>query len=282
MAVRPAAVRVGVGGWTFPPWRGSFYPPGLPHARELQHASRQLTAIEINGTFYSAQKPATFARWRSEVPEGFVFSVKASQYATHRRVLAEAGESVQRFVRGGVAELGDKLGPIVWQFMRTKAFEPVDFEAFLQLLPAREAGLPLRHVVDVRHPSFRDPAFIRMLRRHRVAAVLTDAPELPQLGDLTADWVYLRLMCSQASQPKGYPPGELKGLAACTAAWAAGGEPAGVPRVTAGPAPRRPREVFVYFINGAKERAPAAAQALLSRLGPAGVRRVPSHSVDRP
>lgn len=262
-----AAVRVGIGGWTFAPWRGSFYPAGLPHARELWHASRQLTAIEINGTFYSAQKPATFARWREEVPQGFVFSVKASQYATHRRVLAEAGESVERFLNGGVTELGDTLGPIVWQFMRTKVFDQVDFEAFLKLLPIRAAGLALRHVVDVRHPSFCDPAFIRLLRQYRVAAVLTDAPDLPQIGDPTADWVYLRLMCSQARLARGYPPAQLDGLAACTAAWATGGEPTRLPKVLPDLPAGQPRDVFVYFINGAKEKAPAAARALISRLG---------------
>jgi uncharacterized protein YecE (DUF72 family) len=263
----PGAMRVGIGGWTFAPWRGSFYPPGLPHARELWHASRQLTAIEINGTFYSAQKPAIFAKWREQVPEGFVFSVKASQYATHRRVLAEAGESVERFVNGGVVELGDKLGPIVWQFMRTKVFDPVDFEAFLRLLPPKAGGVALRHVVDVRHLSFRDPAFIKMLKKHRVAAVLTDEPDLPWIADLTSDLVYLRLMASRADLPQGYPPVDLDALAGCAAAWSAGGEPTGVPKVLPGAPRRQPREVFVYFINGAKERAPAAAQALISRLG---------------
>jgi len=265
-----ATVRVGVGGWTFAPWRNNFYPAGLPHSQELHHASRRLTAIEINGTFYSAQKPSTFAKWRDDTPENFVFSVKASQYATHRRVLAEAGESVQRFVGGGVAELGPKLGPIVWQFMRTKQFDPVDFGAFLDLLPKTVAGLRLRHVVDVRHESFKTPAFIALLRRHGVAAVLTDEPGLPSFANPTADFVYLRLMNSRAELSQGYAPAELAAVAACARCWAVGGEPAGLPLVAepdTAAAASGPRDVFVYFISGAKEKNPAAAQALLSHLG---------------
>ncbi|HSI60487.1 MAG TPA: DUF72 domain-containing protein [Ideonella sp.] len=269
-ANQAARVRVGIGGWTFAPWRDNFYPAGLAHSKELGYASRQLTAIEINGTFYSAQKPATFAKWRDETPDGFVFSVKASQYATHRRVLAEAGESVERFVNGGVAQLGPKLGPIVWQFMRTKQFDAQDFGAFLALLPASVEGLRLRHVVDVRHESFKSPEFIALIRRHGVAAVLTDALDLPSFANPTADFVYARLMCSRAEIAQGYPAGELDAVAACARCWAVGGEPADLPMVAepaeASVPAAAPRDVFVYFINGAKERAPAAARALLQRL----------------
>ena len=146
-------IRVGIGGWTFAPWRGSFYPPGLAQAKELHYASRQLTAIEVNGTYYSSFKPPTFAKWRDETPEGFVFSLKANRFATHRRVLADAGDSIARFVDSGLSELKHKLGPIVWHFMPTKAFDPADFEAFLALLPQQADGLQLRHALDVRHPS---------------------------------------------------------------------------------------------------------------------------------
>lgn len=267
----PAPIRVGIGGWTFAPWRDNFFPAGLPHSKELNFASRQLTAIEINGTFYSAQKPSTFAKWRDDTPEGFVFSVKASQYATHRRVLAEAGESVERFVNGGVAELGPKLGPIVWQFMRTKQFDPTDFGAFLALLPGSVGGVKLRHVVDVRHESFKTPAFVALARKHGVAAVLTDAADLPAFANPTADFVYLRLMGSSAELADGYRPADLDAVAACARCWASGDEPADLPRVaeeggTTGAAEKTPREVFVYFISGAKEKNPAAAQALLKRL----------------
>jgi len=160
------AIRVGVGGWTFEPWRDNFYPKGWPAARELEYASRKLTAIEVNGTYYSTQKPETFAKWREQTPEGFVFSLKANRFATNRRVLAEAGESIERFVNSGIAELGPKLGPIVWQFAPTKRFDAVDFEAFLQLLPAAVGGVPLRHVLDVRHETFKTPAYLALARRH--------------------------------------------------------------------------------------------------------------------
>lgn len=260
-------VRVGVGGWTYAPWRDNFYPAGLPHARELAHASRALTAIEINGTYYSSQKPATFAKWRDETPEGFVFSVKASRYATNRRVLAEAGESVERFCRSGIAELGPKLGPILWQFATTKVFDADDFSAFLALLPANADGLPLRHVMDVRNPSFMTADYLALARRHGVATVFTDADDYPSFADLTADFVYARLMKAEADRPDGYAPDVLDTWAGRARAWARGESPADLPRVEAAPPKATAREVFVFFINGATERAPAAAQALLTRLG---------------
>ncbi|GAP35150.1 hypothetical protein ISF6_0721 [Piscinibacter sakaiensis] len=259
--------RVGIGGWNFEDWRDNFYPAGLPHARELAWASRRLTAIEVNATYYSSQKPATFAKWRDEAPEGFVFSLKASRFATNRRVLAEAGESVERFVRSGIAELGPKLGPIVWQFATTKAFDPADFGAFLALLPGAVDGVPLRHAMDVRHPSFLDPAYLALARRHRVATVFTDSDEYPSLADRTADFVYARLMRTRDEEPLGCTPAELDRWAAVTRAWARGEDPAGLPHVEAPASAAAPGEAFVFFISGAKARAPAAAQALLQRLG---------------
>jgi uncharacterized protein YecE (DUF72 family) len=207
MTQSSAAIRVGIGGWNFEPWRETFYPPGLPASRELQYASSKLSAIEVNGTYYSSQKPATFAKWRSETPEGFVFSLKASRFATNRRVLGEAGESVQRFVGSGIAELGDKLGPIVWQFAPTKRFDPADFEAFLKLLPAEVAGLPLRHVMDVRHESFKVPEYLALARRYRAATVFTDSDDYPSFADLTADFVYTRMMRTHPHDAHRLQPG---------------------------------------------------------------------------
>ncbi len=259
-------IRVGVGGWTFEPWRDNFYPKGWSHARELEYASRKLTAIEVNGTYYSAQKPATFAKWRDETPDDFVFSLKASRFATNRRVLAEAGESIERFMNQGIAELAHKLGPIVWQFAPTKRFEPADFEAFLALLPRRLGALALRHVVDVRHDSFKTPQYLALARRHGVATVFTDSDDYPSFADLTGDFVYARLMRTDPSQPEGCAPAVFPALAACARAWRDGGEPAGLPRVEAPAAAAPPRDVFLFFISGAKERAPAAAMALIRHL----------------
>jgi uncharacterized protein YecE (DUF72 family) len=260
-------IRVGIGGWTFEPWRGgNFYPEGLAQSRELAYASERMSAIEINGTYYGTQKPATFAKWRDETPAGFVFSMKANRFATNRRVLAEAGESIVKFVGSGISELGPKLGPIVWQFAPTKVFDPDDFGAFLALLPSSVDGLRLRHVMDVRHPSFMTPEYLALARRHGAATVFTDSPDYPSFADLTADFVYVRLMCSDARLEAGYPPKALDEWVGRLRQWAAGDEPADLPRSDEGPAPKRAREVFVYFINGAKERAPAAAMALLKRL----------------
>jgi uncharacterized protein YecE (DUF72 family) len=247
-----ARIRIGIGGWTFEPWRDNFYPPGLAHSKELAYASSKLTAIEVNGTYYSTFKPPTFAKWRHETPEGFVFSLKANRFATNRRVLAEAGESVQRFVESGISELGPKLGPIVWQFMPTKQFDPVDFEAFLALLPAKVNGVALRHVLDVRHDSFNTPAFLALARRYGCVPVHTDSEKFPAIADSEASFAYLRLMRSQSGVPTGYPPEELDKWAQGARAWAQGANP---------------REAFIFFINGAKERAPAAAMELLRRLG---------------
>lgn len=267
---RIARVRVGVGGWTFAPWRGRFYPPGLPQSRELAHASRALRVLEIDGTYYGSQKPATFARWRDETPDDFVFAPKASRFATNRRVLAEAGDSVRRFVEGGVTELGPKLGPILWQFAPTKRFDADDFGAFLSLLPPRAGGLELRHAVDVRHESFRCPEYLALARRHRVATVFTESDRYPRLPDVTGDFVYVRVMRTQSSQPEGLPGAVLDGIARCARRWSQGGEPDGLPRIEPSPADTPPRDTFVFFIGADKEMAPAAAQALQRRIDALG------------
>jgi uncharacterized protein YecE (DUF72 family) len=259
-------IRVGVGGWTYEPWRGGvFYPKGLPQAQELAHASRALTAIEINGTYYSTFKPASFAKWRAETPDNFVFTLKAHRFATNRRMLAEAGPSIAHFIGSGIAELGSrKLGPIVWQFMPTKRFDAADFGAFLALLPKEVGGIALRHAVEVRHGSFACAEFVDLARQHGVATVFTDSDDYASFADVTGDFVYVRTMRSRAELPAGYSDTELDAIAASARAWAAGAEPA-APRVAAPPAPR-PRDVFVFFISAAKERNPAAAQALIARL----------------
>jgi uncharacterized protein YecE (DUF72 family) len=264
-------IRVGIGGWTFEPWRDNFYPKGWPHSRELEYASRQLTAIEINGTYYSSQKPATFAKWRDETPDDFMFSLKASRFCTNRRVLAEAGESVERFIASGIKELAHKLGPIVWQFAPSKRFDAADFEAFLQLLPEQVDGIALRHVLDVRHDSFKSADYLALARRYRAGTVFTDSDDYPPIADITGDFVYTRMMRTKSELPEGCTPEVLDRLAACAQTWCAGGEPAGLPKVEphekADAAPEQaPRDVFMFFISGAKERAPAAAMALRQRL----------------
>jgi uncharacterized protein YecE (DUF72 family) len=262
-----APVRVGIGGWSFPPWRGTFYPEGLTQKRELEFASRALTAIEINATYHGSQKPASFANWAKTAPDGFVFAVKGSRYVTNRKLLAEAGESVGRFLNQGIVELGDKLGPILWQFMATKKFEADDFAAFLRLLPARHEGLALRHAVQVRHESFAVPEFVKLAREAGVAIVFADSASYPAIADVTADFVYARLEAAEESEPEGYAPAALDRWSEAARTWAQGGVPAGLPYVDPTPPPVTPRETFVFCINGAKVRAPAAAQALIARIG---------------
>lgn len=266
LAAADHRIRVGVGGWNFEPWRNNFYPDGLSQAKELNYASRQLTAIEINSTFYGSQKPATFAKWRDDTPDNFMFSVKASRFATNRRVLAEAGESIERFIGSGIAELGPKLGPIVWQFASTKVFDPVDFEAFVKLLPANADGIALRHALDVRHASFMTPEYLALARRYGCATVFTDSDDYPSFADVTGPFVYCRLMRTKSTLKAGVAPKALDQWAAAGRTWAEGQEPTEVPRVEPAPAAAKPRDVFMYFISGAKEKAPAAAMALLQRL----------------
>jgi uncharacterized protein YecE (DUF72 family) len=240
-------IHIGIGGWTFEPWRGLFYPAGLPHKRELEFASRALSSIEINGTYYSTFKPASWAKWREETPDGFVFAVKASRYCTNRRQLAGAGEAVARFLGQGLAELRDRLGPINWQFTDSKTFDPEDFEGFLKLLPRAVGGLPLRHALEVRNKSFKDERFYDLARRYRAAIVFADDDEFPAIEEHTADFTYARLMRGKDEVETGYTVAELDRWAKRTRAWAKRGD------------------AFVYFIAGAKRRAPAAAQALIAR-----------------
>ncbi len=260
------SIRIGVGGWTFEPWRGIFYPEKLPQKRELEYAARQLTTIEINGTYYGSQKPESFRKWYDETPEGFVFSLKASRYSTNRRVLAEAGESIERFFKSGVLELKEKLGPVNWQFMPTKKFDADDFEAFLKLLPKQIGGRKIRHVVEARHESFRNAEFVAMLREYGVAAVIAGDSEFPQIADITADFVYARIMGTQVDEPLGYPDKALDLWAKRAKLWAAGKLPKDLAPVEPVKTDGKARDVFLYVISGAKVRNPAAAQALIERI----------------
>ena len=259
-------IRVGIGGWTFEPWRGSFYPPGLAQKRELEHASRCLTSIEINGTYYGSQKPESFAKWHDETPEDFVFALKGPRFTTNRRVLAEAGESVERFVKSGILELKDKLGPINWQFAATKAFDARDFEAFLKLLPHRHEGRDIRHAVEVRHASFRHPDFVALAREHGVAIITAADSEYPQIADLTAPFAYLRIMGTSEGEEKGYGEAALDRWVARARALAAGSVPDDLDCAAPASGEKTPREVFLYVISGFKDRNPAAAMALIERL----------------
>ena len=269
MTTRPrsakTSIRVGIGGWDFDPWREAFYPSDVPKKNQLAYASRQVTAIEVNATYYRTQSATSFARWRDETPDDFVFAVKASRFATNRRVLAEAGDSIGIFLGSGLAELGPKLGPILWQFMPTKKFDPDDFEAFLALLPAKLGPHPLRHAIDVRHESFRCDAFVALARKHRAAIVCSDSDDYPMIGDVTADFVYVRLMRARSDVPTGYTPEEIGTWLAHARAWSKG-ETVDALDPIAKAAPKKARDAFVFFINGAKERAPAAAGAMLMRL----------------
>jgi uncharacterized protein YecE (DUF72 family) len=260
-------IRVGIGGWTYEPWRGTFYPDKWPHKRELEYAVDHVTAIEINGTYYGRQKPESFAAWAKAAPDGFQFAVKASRYCTNRKVLAEGAESIGRFVEQGIVELGDKLGPILWQFMATKQFDPDDFGAFLKLLPAAHAGVTLRHAVQVRHDSFAVPAFVEMARAAGVAVVFADSATYPAIADVTGDFVYARLESAEEANPAGYAPAALDRWGEAARTWQAGGVPEGLAYVDAAAPVARTRDVFVFFINGAKVRAPQGAMALIERLG---------------
>ena len=266
-SIPASPVHVGIGGWTFAPWRGVFYPAGLPHAKELGYAASRLTSIEINGTFYRTQTPATFRKWASEVPDGFVFSVKGPRYVTNRHDLAEAGESIERFVNSGVTELGDRLGPLLWQFPPTKKFEATEFAGFLELLPREFAGQRLRHVFEVRHPSFCVPAFVALLRRFETPVVYSEHETYPAIADVTGDFLYLRLQKGDDQVPTCYPETGIAAWADRVRGWLAGRPPADLPHLDAGAKPAKPiRDVYVYFIHEGKVRAPAGAVALIEQL----------------
>jgi uncharacterized protein YecE (DUF72 family) len=248
----PGTIRAGIGGWTFEPWRGGpFYPDDLKQKDELKYASSKLTSIEINGTYYSTFKPNSWMKWRDETPDDFVFAVKASRFCTNRRVLSENNDSLEKFLTQGLEELGPKLGPINWQFMATKKFDPVDFEGFLKLLPKEIGGRPARHALEVRSPTFQTQAFYDLAAKYGAAivyAVDDESPDWPRIDEPTADFTYARLMCSREDEPTGMTSEELDGVVAQARAWAQRGD------------------VFAYFISGAKVRNPAAAMALIDKL----------------
>ena len=260
-----AKIRVGVGGWDYDPWRQSFYPPKLPKAKQLEHLASRLTAVEINATYYKLQAPELFQRWAKAVPEDFRFALKGSRFCSNRKVLAGAGEAIERFCGQGLSELGGKLGPISWQFMATKRFEPEDFAAFLALLPNEVDGVKLRHAVEPRHESFRDPAFVAMTRKAGVGIVFADSDEFPSFADLSGDFAYARLQRSREAVATGYEAVELDRWAGVAKAWARGESPLGFP-YAAEPAAACARDVYVFFTSGAKVRNPAAAEALIERL----------------
>ena len=258
-------IRIGVGGWRYDPWRETFYPKDLPKARELEHASRKLTSIEIDSTYYGGKTPEIFRRWRDSAPDGFVFAVKGSRFVTNRKILAEAGPSIERFFQTGVTELGEKLGPINWQFARTKRFDPEDFAAFLALLPRTFGGKTLRHAVEVRNESFRTAAFVELARSHGVAVVVAGDAEFPLIADVTAPFVYARIMGTREGEALGYPDGALDAWAGRARAWARGGAPGDLPELLPG-GEAEPREVFLYVISGFKALNPVAATALIAKV----------------
>ncbi|HTV80462.1 MAG TPA: DUF72 domain-containing protein [Steroidobacteraceae bacterium] len=261
-------IRVGIGGWNYEPWRKTFYPATVSKSAELEYASRQVTSIEINGTFYRLQKPAIFAKWRDATPDDFLFSVKAPRFIVQRTELAGAGSAIERFLGSGITELKTKLGPILWQLADTKKFDAADLEGFLSLLPPEADGVPLRHALEPRHASFRTPQFLEIVRRRGIAVVYEDDAVHEGIADLTADFVYARLRRATADCATGYTVPALRQWLARARDWATGKDPTDLPRI-APPVKdaTKTRDVFVYFINGAKERAPAAAQKLLSLLG---------------
>ncbi len=259
------SIYVGVGGWVYPDWRDNFYPKGLSQKRELEYASSRLTAIEINGTYYGSQKPASFRKWHDETPDGFVFTLKGPRFATNRRVLAEAGESISRFFDSGVTELKDKLGPVNWQFMATKKFDVADFGAFLKLLPRKVDGRAIRHAVEVRHDSFKDKAFIDLCRKEDVGIVFGADSEFPLIADVTTDFIYARLMGTSTKEKLGYPAAMLKTWAERAKDWEKGESPK-ASMLVAPAASKKKRDVFLFFISGAKEKNPAAAQGLIAAL----------------
>ncbi len=263
---RGGTIRIGVGGWAYEPWRGTFYPEKHPQKRELEYASRQLTSIEINSTYYGAQRPESFAKWYEQTPDTFVFAVKAPRYATNRKVLADAGATIERFLTGGVTELKHKLGPINWQFMPSKVFDAEDFQAFLKLLPRTVNCVTLRHAVEVRHDSFQTPDFIALARQYEVAVVVAADSEHPLIADMTAPFVYARLMGTKKDEPLGYPAHALDLWAQRAQAWVKGVAPDSLPSLAPDPPGTGGRDVYIYVISGNKVVNPRAAMSLIARV----------------
>jgi uncharacterized protein YecE (DUF72 family) len=241
-------IRVGIGGWSYEPWEETFYPSDLPAAKQLEYASRQVTAIEINATFYRTQSAASFKKWATATPDDFVFSVKAPRAAVQRKDLREAAQSIEWFINSGVSELGSKLGPIFWQMAPYKKYDDAEMRAYFDLLPAKSGKLKLRHALEVRHDSFTDPAFLKLARERNIAVVTVESEKHPLIVEPTADFAYARLELTQSDEPTGYPKAALKKWLATARAWEKSGD------------------VFLYFISGAKERNPAAAKAMLALL----------------
>ena len=258
-------IYIGIGGWTYEEWRGPFYPDGLTQKRELEYASSKLTSIEINGTYYGAQKPSTFQKWRAETPDDFVFSVKGTRYATNRRDLAESKDSVDRFLNSGISELKEKLGPINWQFMATKKFDPADMENFFKLLPPEIDGVRLRHAVEVRHPTFQCAEFVDLARHYGVAVITGADSDFPVIADLTADFAYVRIMGSSEEHELGYSEQALDEWAYRARTLAEGQIPNDLPIYGKKQSPK-PRDVYLYVISGYKTKNPAAAMALIERV----------------
>jgi len=247
--VSDATIRIGIGGWTYPPWRGVFYPEKLPQKQELEYASRQLGVIEINATFYGRQSPKSWAAWEKVAPEGFQFAVKGSRFCVMKTKLAEASEGLSGFFAQGFAALGPKLGPILWQFASRRKFDPDDIAGFIDLLPSELDGMKLRHAIEPRHESFHDDKFFDLCRTRNIAVVLEDSDEYPTIEADTADFAYARLQRMSEDVPTGYENAALDGFAARARAWQKDG-----------------RDAYIFMINGAKLRAPAAALALQDRL----------------
>ncbi|MFD1558269.1 DUF72 domain-containing protein [Paraburkholderia silviterrae] len=259
-------IRVGIGGWIYQPWRGTFYPEGLAQRLELDYASRHLTSLEINSTYYGAQRPTSFMRWHDETPDDFVFSVKGPRFAMNRRVLAEAGATIERFLAGGVLNLRNKLGPINWQLLPGKRFDPEDYARFLEMLPVEADGQALSHALEVRHESFCTPEFVALARQREAAIVVSGDSEYPQIADVSAPFVYARIMGTADGEPLGYSPADLDRWAERALTWAQGGNPGDLATFDAPLAATAARDVYLYVISGYKERNPAAAMALIERL----------------
>jgi uncharacterized protein YecE (DUF72 family) len=248
--VSEGKIRVGIGGWTYEPWRGVFYPQGLPQKRELEFASRQLSAIEINATFYGRQSPKSWENWGKVAPDDFQFAVKGSRFCVMKSKLAESGEGVGNFFAQGFAALGPKLGPILWQFAARRKFDADDIAAFIDHLPHDLDGMKVRHVIEPRHESFRDERFFDLCRARNIAIVYEDSDDYPLIEADTADFSYARLQRMNEEVPTGYDDAALDEHAERARVWAKGG-----------------RDVYIFMINGAKVRAPAAALAMEQRLG---------------
>ena len=261
-------IRAGIGGWTFEPWRGVFYPKGLKHADELSYAASKLTAIEINGTYYSSFKPESWAKWRAATPDGFKFAVKASRFCVNRRVLTDdkAKASMDIFLNQGLTELGDRLGPILWQFMATKKFDYDDFGGFFDLLPKKLGDLPAHHVIEVRNGTFADPKFVSLCRDHNVTICVSENENYPIIPDVTSDLVYLRLISASDEIETGYAAKELDLWAGRFKAYAAGEVPGDLTPIDRNGLPETPRDVYAFVIHEGKVRAPAAAMEFIKRV----------------